>query len=637
MDHDQGYSWAKGTSRLRTTASLKGMRLRVDRISALMVSILLPTAWVAAFSGMSGFVFDDFRNFRDAQLAGLSLDYLLRPVGDFYFSPGHRLGNWVIQTYFPMRFDVARIFTVVTFAISLFVLYLILVELSRLRAGALFLTVLYGLSTIQVAVSQWWTSALQIYPATLFSFVCTLCFILYYRTRRRPLLVLSVAALIVALLFHSKAAYVPLYLVLIRVLLLQADVPLRTTVTAAVREWRVWLAYFVPVVVFMAAFLSMFVGGKRSLDSLWQYLTILWVRVFVPGLFGALIPNGSSSPLIVAGIVMAHVAFVGAVAWALLYVRGAWRGFIVFVIVFLANAIPIGLTRIHPPFATPETAAYSLRYNVEATYMFVLVVAFVLSQRRGTKPVLVLAPWKFLAFMCFTGYVVLAWAGGRTLSGPGWIGRQASHYVKNVQNGLRNMSYSPETSAFVDAVVPESVVFPILAPANTVSEVLPVIDDQVVFDVADRNMLRVTDDGSVQPVVFHGEDGGEVGALLQRGALILTSPTAGPSEKGVCVTADKTPVLVVFTPRAPVSAPDGDLYVALRYSSSTRRPVAFAVEPIGVAVPDGNKVMMLSDGGEQTNLFPLDGRTLVRLYVGVLPDSHVCLKHIEVGYVSVSG
>ncbi len=239
--------------------------------------------------------------------------------------------------------------------------------------------------------------------------------------------------------------------------------------------------------------------------------------------------------------------------------------------------------------------------------------------------------------MGIIAYTLLAWLGARTLSGPDWIGRQAADYVRNVQLDLRSMRSSADAFAFVDGVVPEFVVFPILAPANTVSEVLSVIDEQVVFDVAGRNTVKVTDDGLIQTVVFHSEDGGDVGHLLQQGSLVVSSPTTGPSANGLCVTTDKSAVIVAFTPQVPVGDGDGDLYVALRYSSPSRRALALAVEPVGGGGLGRNQVMMLKDGGEQTNLFPLDGRTLGRLFVGVVPDSkdaQVCLKQIEVGRIT---
>jgi hypothetical protein len=598
--------------------------------------LLLPVAWVAYFGGKSGFVFDDFRNFRDAQLDGLSLQYLLRPVGAAYFSPGHRLGNWIVQTYFPMRFGAARAFTVATFALCLMVLYLILVEISRQRAPALLLTLLYGLSVIQVGVSQWWTSALQVYPATVCSLICILFYIRYHRTGRRVLLYLSIGALAVGLLFHSKVAYVPLYLVLIRVLFLHADTPVPTAVRSAVREWRVWMAYFVPVVGFMAVFLSMWMGGRPSSALLRQYLSTLWLRVFVPGLFGALIPAGSSSALAVGGVVVAQIAFFGTVVWALCRVRRAWRGVTVFAIVFLVNAIPIGLTRIIPSVGiTPGKAAYSLRYNVESMYMFVVSAAFVASQRHELVTEAARRWWKVAGFIGVASYVTLAWFGARAQSGPDWIGRQATRYVRDVQRGLRGIRYSPDASAFVDGVVPSYVLYPILAPANTVSEVLPVIDHHALFDVTGRDTFQVADDGAIRRVVFQGEAGGDVRSLFQSGSLVIDSPAASVSEQGLCVRSGKRSVLVTFTPLAPVG--DGELYVALRYTSRSRRSLAFVTEPTAGGFPGAPRVMRLKDDGEQTNLFPLDGRSVRRLYVGVVPDSDVCLRQLEIGRVSAAG
>lgn len=229
------------------------------------------------------------------------------------------------------------------------------------------------------------------------------------------------------------------------------------------------------------------------------------------------------------------------------------------------------------------------------------------------------------------GYVVLAFVGARTLSGPDWIGRRAASYVRNVQHGLRGVGYSADASAIVDDVVPEHVVSAILAPANTVSEVLPVIDGDVTVDVTGRDLLAVGEDGAVRRVVFRHDDGGDVGELVKNGSLVVGTPTA-PTEQGLCLRSGKAEVLVVFTPRAPVR--HGDLYVALRYSSRSRRPLVLGVEPAEGGGPARFVVMMLKDDGPQTNLFPVVGQSLTRLYIGLLADSEVCFQRLEIGQVS---
>lgn len=606
------------------------------------VAVLVPAVWVAYFAGMSGFSFDDFRNFRDAQVQGLTVDYLLDPVGGFYFSPGHRFVNWALQAFFPMSFTAAQVFTVATLSLSLFVFYKILVELSGRWVSAQVLTMLYGLSVIQVAVSQWWTSALQIHPATLCSFLCILYYLRFYRTGRRAFLVASILAVGVGLLFHSKVAIVPLYLVLIRVLLLQPDTAVRTTLTAAVREWRIWLAYLVPVAVFMTAFLSMWGGSDPSLESLLDYLSVLWLRVFVPGLFGGVLPPSSpvlgmspgaiSSSTSTVLVVASQIAFWGAVAWAVARVPGAWRAVAMLAVAFLVNAIPIGLTRIFAPIFSAEVTAYALRHNVEATYILFLGVAFVLSRSPRPGAGLSLAITRVAPVLGVLGFVLLAWFGARMYAGPAWLGRPAASYVDRVRDSLRTMDYSRDSSAFVDGVVPDFVVLPLLAPANTVSEVLPVIDDRVVFDAAGRDLLMVTDDGTVRPVVFHGRDGGDPRYLEERGSLtVMGDPTVVHHENGLCIRSGDGPAVAAFTPLVPVG--EGSLYLALRYSSPARRPVVLGVEP-----PEGGlssqQLMMLKDGGEQTNLFPLQGPTLMRVYLTLLPDSDVCLQRLEVGQLS---
>jgi hypothetical protein len=53
-----------------------------------------------------------------------------------------------------------------------------------------------------------------------------------------------------ALLFSEKGVLIPVWLVLMRVLLLDPDVPLRTSIRRVAGEWRVWTLYAIPLAVY---------------------------------------------------------------------------------------------------------------------------------------------------------------------------------------------------------------------------------------------------------------------------------------------------------------------------------------------------------------------------------------------------
>lgn len=610
--------------------------LRRPRLLGVWLAVLIPAGWVAHFAGPSGFYFDDFLNFREAQLAGLSLDYLLDPVGGFYFSPGHRLGNWLIESFFPMSFSAAMVLTVAAFAASLLALYLVLAEVAGRSWVPVVLTAIYGLSHVHVSVAVWWTSSLQVFPATTLSLACVWLYLRHQRSRRPTLLVGSVVALMVALMFHSKAVYVPAYLVLIRVLLLHPGQPLRLAIRDAAREWPVWLAYLVPVAAFSALFLSNYAGGEPSLGLLREYLSIVWFRVFVPGLFGAPIPRGPLSAPAVAGIVAAQVAFLAAIAWAVVRVPGAWRAVLVFAAAFLGNAVPIGLTRIAPLFgATTEATAYGMRYNVEATYMLFVAAAFVIArwQRTGwpPPPALRAASVVFLAV-----YGVLALVAARQIDSPTALGRMSAAYVDNVRNGLQSHGYSDDAGAMVNGVVPYYVMFANLAPANTLSEILATVAPEVTFDVAGRHQLfQVTEDGHVDPVRFVARDGGTAADLVGRWS-IATDPPAAPApgglgSDGLCVTAGTVGALVAFTPGAGPAS--GDIHLAMTYSSPQRGTAELGALPWGEGAVARFTRIAVEPGGPRTVVFPLPVESVRHVYLALYEGTAVCLQHLAIGTV----
>ena len=603
------------------------------RLAILLAVVALPVAALAFFTSTSGFTWDDLKNFRQAQVEALTLDHLLDPTSG-HFAPGHRLGDSLLQDAFPMSWTAAQVLLLGGFAVSLLLFHRILVEVVRPGLAPLLLTLLYGISLTHVGVLQWWASGLDRMPATVATFVSILAYLRFHRTGSRPLLAVSVGALAVALLFYVKPVFVPLYLVLIRVFLLDPEQPVGERIRAVLGEWRVWLLYAAPVAAFSVVYVATYPTGLNepgSVPAFFGYLFNLWFRVFVPNLFGVFVPKDDPSPLALAGAVAAHAVVVGAVAWSVTRRPAAWRAWAFFAAGFAVNVLIVGLTRIG--FFTPRFIAYTLYYNLEATYLFFLALGVALFGRgpagqRAAGEVRAPAQAAVAAGLAVS-LAFAGWGAAQLSSAELWVGRRARAYLDGAAAGLARLERSGRPVALVDGVVPYAVVPYLLVPYNSHSEVMPLLDEGVTFDTTGRDLFRVMHDGTVRAVAFEPVAGGDVLSLLVARALAVSPPSLVFDERGLCVTSGQAETVIGYTPPRPLTGEPW--YLSLRYGSKPGPLLALAAEPIGGGEPRRTRLATLPGRPDVTTVYALDAAEAQRVYLVLEPGSEICIKALEVG------
>ncbi|HEX3622282.1 MAG TPA: hypothetical protein VHT97_08210 [Acidimicrobiales bacterium] len=604
-----------------------------NRLAELAAAIVLPVVALGYFTSTSGFLWDDFKNLRQAQVRGLSAGYLFAGTSG-HFAPGHRLGDWFLERLFPFNFAAAEVILLLGFAVTLLLFHRLLAELYGPGPGPVVLTFLYGASIVHVGVIQWWSSGLDRVPATIFTFVSMIAYLRFFKTRSPRALAVSVGAMVLALLFYIKPVFIPLYLILLRVLLLEPERSLADTCRDAVREWRTWALYAAPVAVYLVIYVTYYKDAVStpSVGVLWRYLSTLWLRVVGPGFFDLYLGKGSRSTATTAAIVLVQLVIVAGVVWTVARRRGSGRAWAFFALAFAANALVVGLTRIGT--FSPETIAYTVYYNLEASYLFVLALgAVVLRWHPLGAPLPVRRIVPALVGACVAAYAVLgAFGAGELSSGGVWFGRQARNYEDRLQAGVARLPAPADGRAFVVDAVPNVVMPSFLAPYNVTSEVFPVIDDRFTFDVTGRPLYDVGPDGTPRPVTYTSAGGGDAVALLQAASLGVDPPTAAIVDGAVCVTSAAATTVIGFSPPAPITG--GPLYAALRYSSQTQPLLAMATQPPGNGPPSTPEVVKLARGGDQTNLFSLHVDSLRALYLVLEAHSKLCIRRIEVGRVA---
>lgn len=603
------------------------------------------TASVAHFTSKSYFYLDDYLNFHEVERDGLSFSYLTRVVASGHLAPGRRLGDWLIQSFFPLNFGVAQALMLSCLAGSAFVLYRVLVELFGSGPGPLLLTLLYGTSIVHVEVIQWWAAGLLSLPAALLSLVSIFGYLRFYRTASRRWLVVSVAALGVGLLFYVKPLLVPMYLILLRVLVLEPERPLRATVAAAVREWRLWSLYLAPIGVYVSVYLarSSQSSGVPSLGAIVDYVRLSWVRVFAPGVFGFHIPRGEASSAQQIAIVAVQVVLAGLVAVSLLRFSRAWRAWAFFAIAFLANAMLVGLGRIN--LLGPDVA-YGRRYHVEATFLLPIALGAAFRRARlrraGAIPSLVARPlrrragWGVIT-AATAAHLVLAWsASGRIMQeSPGWA---AGRYMGNVDKGLRQLARSGVEPTILDGTVPDYVLSSWMVlggpPVNRYSEIFQVFGRSLSFDRPTRVSFAVGSDGRLRPVTFVDHRGGDAAALLQSGALTVSGATVEVNGATVCVRSGPAPGLLELSPGAPPV--EGEWYLELAYVSNQQRQLPIYVDR-GGGYPSVYDRAVSVEAHKGANVYGLGGRRLLRLRLDLPPHLFLCLDRLEVSRGTVQG
>lgn len=576
----------------------------------------------------------------------MSVRFLLAPTSA-HFAPGHKLGDWFLYTVAPLNFPVAQALLLGGFAASLFVFHKLLSELFD-PTPALVLTLVYGASTVHVAVHQWWSSGMDRVPATFFTFLSILGYLRFQRSGSRRWLAVSVGALAVGLLFYVKPIFIPLYLILLHILLLRPGEPVRVPIASAIREWRVWLLYVVPVALFSVVYVRGYgAGGQLHTPSaavLGRYLANSWFRVVAPGAFGLYIPQTNDSAPAIMAFVIVQLGVVAGVLWSLKRRHAAWRAWVFLAITVLANALVVGLTRVG--VFGPRQVAYQMLYNLEIVYLGVIAVgAAVFGPRRTSSPSA--APrrdgarppigGRAIVATGLAAYLALTWWGSRRIGQTDvWPGPTARAYVVRVETFLDHNARVGKRPVLVDGMVPQPVMFPTAGPWTSQSEVFPVIEGDVDFEVNRQEMFEVRGDGTARPVAFVSDAGGEMAALLKLNVMGFDASKAEVRDGTLCIRSGKASEPVTLD--VPAGAGGDRPYVLLGYSSTRRYVAALTTEPLGGGPLRTPRFTWLKGGGhDHETLFTMAGGPLQRLFVILGPDADMCLRRIEVGRLTDRG
>jgi hypothetical protein len=186
----------------------------------------------------SWFFLDDYNLLHDAVGHPLSIGYLFAPYNS-HLMPGGRLLAWLVASSGPVDWALAATVTLALQALAGLSALWMLTTLFGARWATLPLLAVYLTSAITLPGTIWWAVALNQLPLQITFFAAVAAWVSYLRGRRPGWLAVTLAVLVVGLLFWVKALLVPPVLAFLA-LAYFARGSLRQRVSTVLR--RDWLA-----------------------------------------------------------------------------------------------------------------------------------------------------------------------------------------------------------------------------------------------------------------------------------------------------------------------------------------------------------------------------------------------------------
>jgi hypothetical protein len=453
------------------------------------------------------------------------------------------------------------------------------------RRVAMAFALWFGLNILWVRPLQWWTAGLQYFTYTFFDLLCLYAFLRYYADGSRRWVAISAGSLAAALLFYEKPAYMLVYLVLVRVLLMSDDLHPRVLSSTFWRERLVWLSYLAVIGIWAIGYIDShaYSGSLHGGVTVGQYLTyfrILWFQTLVPSLVSVTIPAAGLDGLQLLFVIVAQVALLVCIVVSLRYKRAAWRAWLFLALTVVASGILVARSRVSQ-FGVD--IGNDPRYLIDFSWLVPLTLCAAFNRKATIKPHLperrirsmkTPRPVAAVIGLALIVYSVVAVVSAAHLEHV-WPGSNARSWEQHLRRDIADIERTGTRFVVADNATPYAIMEPFVAPYNRLSRVLrmyvgPVNVDGPIFGslvtvLADGTVRRATSqliagDGSVRALRRSHElrvagrqviRGGDVCVVADAGAAEVErhlSPAPSPGEAPYYL-------LVTFRVWSPVSFP----------------------------------------------------------------------------------
>jgi hypothetical protein len=606
---------------------------RRSTAGALFALIVLQSSLFFTLTQRSFFFHDDFNYFMLAQERHL-LHYLLTPILGVYPAPGDRLASFLLQRVAPMNFAVARTFLLIVLAGTTILLWQLVRTLARSdRWWTVVLVVPFALSLTLVLPIAWWSAGLPIVPALFFTAVALSAWLRSYEDPAPTFWVgMAVVAVAAAGAFYMKFLLIPVYLLLVRLMIVPRLMEVPGGIRSLWQERMRWIALAVPPAAFLAVFVLSGLAGSSAVEGsrpFLEYFTTAWFRAFIPASFLNARLDGSTPSVSAWFLVLGgQVLFWGVVLATWWRSSLALRGWALLGAVFALNAATVGAVRL-AAFGVDEIA-YALRYYPEATLFLPLALALGLRQGAERRPGLA---WEGTSYgRIAIASTIFLYVGGLLVWAPGIVsdsaGVSARSWYENLRSDLDAVTIDGAVPRIVDSETPAYVMEDWMAPDNRVSTVVDLLPLDVVFNGLNEPTFLVREDGHLAGATFRPILEIVSGTTLANGVRVEGEGRSGPA--ATCLNDGGR---LLYQPEADVTGERLTMRVA--YAGRGDGTVALTVD---VHDPDRPfRYLALRPSQSEAELVDLGTSRLRALTLEPSPADEVCIARLEIGILTQGG
>jgi hypothetical protein len=338
----------------------------------------------------------------------------------------------------------------------------------------------FGISVLLIRSLEWLATGLQTIPTLACDLLCLWAFMRYQRRPSPRWVALSAGAMALGLLFYEKSAFMPLYLLVVWALFLEAESRPRTLAAGLWRRRGLWLSYLAVLAAYGIArtalgATSVASAGLPTIGQWAQMYWLMWAKSLVPAAFGLALPTPHVNSLQLAIGIALQVCVVGSVAFSVRRRPQTWRVWVGLAICVLATGVVVGAARVRA--SGPEIAT-DQRYLVDFAWLVPLLVClgFASRTRHARRAAERAATWtrgRLLASAAALGVAAYLGASIATAADwqDGWGGVAARGWEANVQQGVSALTDRDVRPVVADAPAPSVLTDP--QSHATVAAVLP--------------------------------------------------------------------------------------------------------------------------------------------------------------------
>jgi hypothetical protein len=524
---------------------------------------------------------------------------------------------------------------------SIYLFERILATIIRNRWITITFALWFGLNVLWIRPLQWWSAGVQYFPYTFFDLLCLYAFMRYQASGQRRWMGISAAALAAALLFYEKPAYMVIYLVLLRVLLMEEDLRPGSVLSDLWRERGVWALYGAVIVVWGAGYIHAHAYGSHGSVTIGQYVAyfrIFWLNTLVPSLASITIPAFKLSALQILFVILSQAVVLACVLVSVRRKRAAWRAWSFFAIIIVLSAALVAHSRV-AQFGVG--IANDPRYLIDFAWLVPLTLCAAFAGGKVIKPVVpdrdarLTLPSSRALVPTLAGAVLVVYVGGSIATAAqlqrDWPGSQSRSWEQNLRRSFARLSRSSTRIVIADNATPFFIMEPFVAPYNRLSRVLPMYVGPVQVDgPLDAPLDLVAINGTVRSARIEPlASGGSLADLVPSGQVQIRGGRQVDVGREICVVADGAPAQVERRIPAPPNTGDAPYYLHLAYR--VWRPISVPVYVnSGTGYPGAPENSVVLQPGVDASIAWLGPNAPHDVLLTVPALTTVCIEHFDV-------